>query len=75
MMLTIRFYFPIVIDMKFTMALNSAGSGKSVFAFQKMIIKALTDKRRVLVIRKVERTLKDSVFQLSINILSQFQLL
>ena len=46
-----------------------------MFAFQKIIIKALTDQRRILVIRKVERTIKDSVFQLCVNILSQFQLI
>lgn len=70
-------YFPYLFSYcnRYQVYYGSAGSGKSVFAFQKMIIKALTDKRRVLIIRKVERTIKDSVFQLSVNILSQFQLL
>ena len=70
-------YFPYLFSYcnRYQVYYGSAGSGKSVFAFQKMIIKALQDKRRILVIRKVERTIKDSVFQLSVNILSQFQLL
>lgn len=70
-------YFPYLFSYcnRYQVYYGSAGSGKSVFAFQKMIIKALTNKRRVLVIRKVERTIRDSVFQLSLNILSQFQLL
>src|SRR5574344_1746096 len=52
-----------------------AGSGKSHFVFQKIVIKALTDKRKVLVIRKIARTLKDSVFQLSLDTLSKLKML
>lgn len=40
-----------------------------------MVIKALQDKRKVLVIRKVARTIKDSVFQLTLDTLSTFHLL
>lgn len=38
-------------------------------------MKALNQKRKVLVIRKVARTLKDSCFQMAIDTLSKFQLL
>jgi len=54
---------------------GGAGSGKSHYVFQKIVIKALRDKRKVLVIRKVARTLKDSCFQMVIDTLSRFQLL
>ncbi len=43
---------------------GGAGSGKSFGALQKMLLKAMNSKRRVLVIRKVGATLKDSVFTL-----------
>lgn len=54
---------------------GGAGSGKSVFVAQKILIKALNNKRRILIVRKVARTIRDSVFQLMLNTLSQFQLL
>lgn len=54
---------------------GSAGSGKSVFIAQKLIVKALSQKRRILVVRKVARTIRDSVFQLILNTLQQFHLL
>lgn len=53
---------------------GGAGSGKSHYVFQKAIIKALNDKRKVLVVRKVARTLKDSCFQMVLDTLSHFQL-
>ena len=53
---------------------GGAGSGKSIFVSQKLFIKALNSKRKILVIRKVGRTLKDSVFQLFLDLLSQFQI-
>ena len=45
---------------------GGAGSGKSVFVAQKLIIKALREKRRILITRKYATTLKDSVFDLII---------
>lgn len=54
---------------------GGAGSGKSHFVFQKVVVKALNDRRKVLVIRKVARTLKDSCFQMVIDTLAKFQLL
>ena len=49
---------------------GGAGSGKSHFVVQKMIVKGMAEKRRVLVVRKVARTLRESVFKLFLQILS-----
>jgi phage terminase large subunit len=56
--------------MKFIMA--ERVPGKSVHCAMKLIIKASKRKRKVLVIRKVGTTLKDSVFQLIIDTLSKW---
>lgn len=53
---------------------GGAGSGKSVFVVQKLVTKALRSKRKVLVVRKVGRTLKDSVFDLVIETLKKWQI-
>jgi phage terminase large subunit len=62
-------------DNRYQVFYGGAGSGKSHFVFQKIVIKALNRKRKVLVIRKVARTLKDSCFQMALDTLSKFQLL
>ena len=46
---------------------GGAGSGKSYGATQKMLLKALKYKRKVLVIRKIQRTIKDSIWSLLIT--------
>lgn len=43
---------------------GGAGSGKSYGATQKILLKALKYKRKVLVIRKIQRTIKDSIWSL-----------
>ena len=43
---------------------GGAGSGKCFGACQKMLLKALNRRRKVLVVRKVVVTLKHSIFQL-----------
>lgn len=48
---------------------GGAGSGKSYFACQKMIIKALRSQRKVLVVRKVGRTIKQSIWALFIELI------
>ena len=53
---------------------GGAGSGKSHYVFQKIIIKALKFKRKVLVIRKVARTLKDSCFQMALDTLGTYRI-
>lgn len=52
---------------------GGAGSGKSVFAAQKLIIKALQYERKVLIVRKVGTTLKDSVWALFQRLLEHFK--
>ena len=54
---------------------GGSGSGKSYFITQKILLKALTNKRKVLIIRKVGATLKDSVWQLFLDVLSEVGLL
>ena len=48
---------------------GGAGSGKSFGASQKMLLKAMNNKRRVLVIRKIANTLKASIWQLFMDLL------
>lgn len=62
-------------DTRFNVFYGGAGSGKSVFAFQKMILKYLKyEKRKCLVIRKTQNSLKDSCFALIKTILSDWHL-
>ena len=70
-------YYPCLLDYKnrYEVYYGGAGSGKSVFIAQKLIIKACSTKRKVLVIRKYGTTLKDSVFQLIQDNLSKWGLL
>ena len=53
---------------------GGAGSGKSVFVAQKLLIKAIKSTRRVLVIRKVAASLKDSCWQLILDLLVKWKL-
>jgi phage terminase large subunit len=46
---------------------GGAGSGKSYGATQKVLLKALKYQRKVLVIRKIQRTIKDSIWALLIS--------
>ena len=54
---------------------GGAGSGKSVFVAQKLILKALKGKRKILVVRKVQRTLRESCFSLIKSMLSDMGIL
>ena len=60
---------------RFEVYYGGAGSGKSHFLAQKILIKALCSKRKVLIMRKVGSTLKDSVWQLVIDNLAFFKVL
>lgn len=51
---------------------GGAGSGKSVFIAQKLLVKAIQKKRKVLIIRKYGTTIRDSVFQLVIDTLKKW---
>ena len=57
---------------RFEVYYGGAGSGKSVFIAQKLIMKALRYNRKILVMRKVGSTLKDSVWQLVLDILVEW---
>lgn len=68
-------YIPILHDSRRYIHLyGGAGSGKSIFAAQKEIIKSFERDQRTLVIRKVHRTMKTSVFLLMKDIVSQWNL-
>ena len=69
-------YFPLLLDYnrRYEVYYGGAGSGKSVFIAQKLIVKACRRKRKVLVIRKVATTLRDSVFDLVCTYLKKWQL-
>lgn len=54
---------------------GGAGSGKSYGGMQKVLLKAMNRRRKVLVVRKVGATLRDSVFQLSLDLLADVGLL
>ena len=54
---------------------GGAGSGKSVFICQKLIIKALNDKRKVLAIRKIQASQKESCWRLFLETLERFHIL
>lgn len=70
-------YIPYLLnEERFTVFYGGGGSGKSHFAVQKMIIKALIyPNRRILVVRKVQNTIRDSIFELFKQILSEMGLL
>lgn len=48
---------------------GGAGSGKSYGAAQKLLLKAMNSRRKVLAVRKVAATLRDSLFQLFLDLL------
>ena len=69
-------YFPLYIEeTRYLVLVGGGGSGKSVFAAQKIIYRMLaepTAKHRILVVRKVAKTLRESVFALLKGIISDW---
>ena len=67
-------YLPLLFDYedRYKVFYGGGGSGKPHFVFQRMVIKALKDKRKILVIRKVGATLKDSVWRMCLDTLGFF---
>ncbi|RWQ72940.1 PBSX family phage terminase large subunit [Bacillus cereus] len=53
---------------------GGAGSGKSVFGVQRTVVKCLKEKRKVLVVRKVTNTIRESIFAEFKKALSSFGL-
>lgn len=70
-------YLPYVQDYshRYEIFKGSAASGKSYFVAQKLIIKALTSRRKILALRKVGTTVRDSIWTMFIDILTQFQII
>jgi len=74
--LTNDIYYPLYKDKsRYLVLYGGAGSGKSVFAAQKILVRLLTEKtHRFLVVRKVARTLRFSIFSLFQDIIAQWNL-
>lgn len=72
-----KVYFPYLQDYskRYEIYYGGAGSGKSKFVSQKLIYKAMQSQRKILVLRKVNRTTKNSTFQLLQDTLSEWKLL
>lgn len=70
-------YLPCLEDYsyRYNVFYGGAGSGKSHFIAQCLVYKALKDKRKVLVLRKIGRTVSGSVFDLLIDTLRQFKII
>ena len=56
---------------RFNVYYGGAGSGKSHFVMQKVLLKCLQYKRKLLIVRKVGNTLKDSVWAMCLKLLYQ----
>lgn len=65
-------YLPYLFDYshRYECYYGGAGSGKSHFVWQKLVLKALKSKRKILVVRKVGNTHRDSTFQMLKDTLS-----
>lgn len=72
-----RVYFPRLTDYskRYEVYYGGAGSGKSVFIAQKLVFRAINDKRKVLVLRKVNSTTKNSTFSLLLKTLEDWKIL
>lgn len=70
-------YFPHLhsYEKRYEVYYGGAGSGKSVFVAQKLLLKAMKEKRKVLVIRKVMATHSTSCWQLFVDVLSRWNIL
>lgn len=72
-----KVYLPYLEDYstRFIVFYGGAGSGKSHFIAQRLVYKSLKSVRKILVLRKVNRTTKTSTFQLLLDTLKQFGIL
>jgi len=60
---------------RFEVLMGSAGSGKSYGIAQKMILKALRSKRKMMICRKYGTTIKNTVFPLFKTVLGKFKII
>lgn len=69
-------YFPYLLDYTNSLEVyyGGSGSGKSVFIMQKLLVKALSDKRKVLIMRKVQSSQKESCWRLCLDVLKQWKI-
>lgn len=69
-------YYPMLFNYenRWEVYFGGAGSGKSHFIAQKLVLKALKEKRRVLVCRRYGSTIKNSVWQLFEDALKFFKI-
>lgn len=69
-------YFPMLFNYenRWEVYYGGAGSGKSHFIAQKLVLKALKEKRRILVCRRYGSTIKNSVWQLFEDALKFFKI-
>jgi phage terminase large subunit len=74
--ITNEVYYPLYWnESRYLIAFGGAGSGKSVFAAEKVIVRILTEQNhKFLIIRKVARTIRHSVFALFVDMISLFGL-
>lgn len=69
-------FFPYLFDYshRWEMYMGSAGSAKSYFITQKCIVRACSEKIRILVCRRYATTIRNSVFHLFVQILEKWQI-
>lgn len=69
-------YYPYLTNYKhrYEVYYGGAGSGKSVFIAQKLIIKACQSRRKILVIRKYGTSIRDSIYDLVLSTLKQWKI-
>ena len=69
-------YYPALMSQhRYLVLKGGAGSGKSIFAVQKLIVRITTEqKHRILCIRKVATTIRNSVYQLFVDKLIEYNL-
>ena len=69
-------YYPLLFDYshRWEVYMGSAGSAKSYFITQKIIVRCLNEKIRVLVCRRTAATLRNTCFSLFKDILSKWKL-
>ena len=74
--LTNECYYPLYSNKsRYLVLMGGGGSGKSVFTAQKILVRMLCEeKHRILVVRKVAKTLRESVFALLRGIISEWGL-
>lgn len=62
----------VYLDNRYMVLVGGAGSGKSVFAAQKIIFRCISEKNnRFLLVRKISDTIRESIFKLIIGLLDE----